>query len=429
MHLSVLLHLRISHRRFIRGLFLSVCSQSFGSLGCFSLPLLSVCLLNNGVLLITYPIEFSDTLLLFSLSLKLLLALGLRDSKLALSLLFLLLLLLLLEVRLELLNRAIVLLGELLKLRSMLLLLLLLFGALVLLLLSHQLVHELVGLGCSVIVDLLTLHDDLGTIGVASLLADRQWRVTGIVALKDVHPGVLDDVLEHVVVVRTARNQVQDIRTRVVLFHGVVCITSKQDLDDARVGLGGDQGELQGSEVVQLWLERGAFGDDAVRCLLPLHVDGISWVQVLEAVLKHIRVAMICRRTNHIMSQAILVALAQSDMTNIVQAAPGSYEDLHGLLVASAGGLDNKGRLAIVEVAVLVRRQGWNFRRWVGQVDSALDKSLDQVGLPAVDGSLHQLATLSLHVDLLSEGLEQGPCTAMWNELTHGVSDVLRLHH
>ena len=260
-------------------------------------------------------------------------------------------------------------------------------------------------------------------------MADRQWRVAGIVALKDVHPGVLDDVLEHVVVVRTARNQVQDIRTRVVLFHGVVCITSKQDLDDARVGLGGDQGELQGSEVVQLGLERGAFGDDAVRRLLSLHVDNVGRVQVLEAVLEHVRVAMICRRANHIMSQAILVALAQSDVSNVVQAAAGSHEDLHGLLVASAGGLDNKGRLAIVGMAVWVLLQDWHLRGRVGQVDAALDKSLDQVGLPAVDGSLHQLATFGLHVDLLHEGLEHGPCAAHRNELTHGVSDVLRLHH
>ena len=140
-HLGILLHLGIAHLRFIMGLLFSVCGQSLGSLGCFSFPLFSVRLLNNSVLLITYPVELSDSLLPFSLCSKLLLALGLLGSELALALLFLLLLLLLLKVRLELLNGAIVLLGELLKLRSMLLLLLFLFGALVFLFLAHQLVH------------------------------------------------------------------------------------------------------------------------------------------------------------------------------------------------------------------------------------------------------------------------------------------------
>ena len=115
-HLGILLHLGIAHLRFIMGLLFSVCSQSLGFLGCFSFPLFSVRLLNNSVLLITYPVKLSDSLLLFSLCSKLLLALGLLGSELALALLFLLLLLLLLKVRLELLNGAIVLLGELLKL-------------------------------------------------------------------------------------------------------------------------------------------------------------------------------------------------------------------------------------------------------------------------------------------------------------------------
>ena len=82
------------------GLLLSIRSQSLGSLGCFSFPLFSVRLLNNSVLLITYPIKLSDPLLPFSLCSKLLLALGLLSSELALTLLLLLLLFLLLKVRL-----------------------------------------------------------------------------------------------------------------------------------------------------------------------------------------------------------------------------------------------------------------------------------------------------------------------------------------
>lgn len=160
------------------------------------------------------------------------------------TLLLLLLLFLFLEHLFKLLNGATVLISELLQLGSVLLFLLSLAGALVFVLFTHQLIQKLVSLFRSVIVDLLALFDDFRALSVAHRLADCQWGVASVVALKDVSLRVLDYVLEHLVVACVLRDQVHDVRAGACLLDEVVRFSAEQDSDDLDVGVRRDHGEL-----------------------------------------------------------------------------------------------------------------------------------------------------------------------------------------
>lgn len=59
---------------------------------------------------------------------------------------------------------------------------------------THKLIHKLVSLGSCLIVDFLTLFNDLGAFLVATLIADGQRRVSRIVSIKDIDSSVLDHV-------------------------------------------------------------------------------------------------------------------------------------------------------------------------------------------------------------------------------------------
>jgi len=205
-------------------------SRSLGALLSEFLALNFLHHLNYFKLLFTLSFDLCDALDTLSLYSELSFTLSRHSSDLTITLFLLLLLFMLLEDFLELLNRAAVLISELLELRSVFLLLLTLLGALVLVFLAHQLSHQLVSLNTSVIKDFLALFDDLYAALVLLELTDCQRSVAVVVPFKDIKFGILDDVLEDLLAGGLLGGQVQDIVVGSGLAHVVIRLIAEQKL-------------------------------------------------------------------------------------------------------------------------------------------------------------------------------------------------------
>ncbi len=89
-------------------------------------------------------------------------------------------------------------------------------------------------------------------------------------------------------------------------------------------------------------LEGTAFIAVAVTSLCRLQVN-LHHVELVEAVLKQVRLAVEGCSTDDVANNTVLVALAEADVANFVQAAASSHELLDHWHVAGAGSLDNEG--------------------------------------------------------------------------------------
>ena len=88
---------------------------------------------------------------------------------------------------------------------------------------------------------------------------------------------------------------------------------------------------------------------------------------------------MISSGTDDIVGQAIFMPFTQRDMTNLHEIAASGYEELHDFLVTVAGGLNDKGRSAILDVALGVLGERWYFLRRRCQVSTSLYQSFDNL--------------------------------------------------
>ena len=180
---------------------------------------------------------------------------------------------------------------------------------------------------------------------------------------------------------------------------------------------------------MHLRLEGCALSVHAIRRLLALHVDDVRGA-LLQAVGERLRVAMVSRSTDHIVRQTVLVTLAQGDVAHLIEAAPSSDKHLHDLLVTIAGRLDNVGRPTILNVTLRMPSERWNFLRRVVQVTATSYERLDHFVVLAVDGRLHELTSIYLHVHLVDEDLGHGGrLPTQRNKLAHRMANIFWLHH
>ena len=221
----------------------------------------------------------------------------------------------------------------------------------------------------------------------------------------------------------------QDIRTCAGLLHGLISVFGEKSLDDVEGGLGGDESELERSELVHLGLEGRALSIHAIRRLLPLHVDDVGGA-LLQTVGEHLRVAMVSRSADHIVRQAVFMSLAQGDVADLIETATGSDKQLHDFLITVTGSLDDVRGATILDVTLGMRLEQWHFLGRIVKVSATSYERLDHFVVLAVDGGLHELASVDLHVHLVDEDLGHGGrLPTHRNELAQCVAHIFRLHH
>ena len=269
--------------------------------------------------------------------------------------------LLLLKDFLELLNCAVVLVSELLELGVLLLLLFALAGAIILFLLAKDLVHEILCRLARVVEQLLAILDDLGCRVVLEVAADGQGSVTIGIALEEIDLGVLDNVLKYIFVSGVLCSQVHNSIIGHWFAHMMIHIFCEELLDALDVGIRPDEAKHQWSEILHLRLEGAALGAATIAGLHRLDVD-LHRIELAEDVLHDFSVAMEGSGTDNIADYAVLVALAEADVTNVGQLAASSDEYFHDLDIASDGCLDDEGSrtIELVLVLVLLSLHGWD---------------------------------------------------------------------
>ena len=162
------------------------CSRPLSFLSCHTLPFLLALSLHDGEFLGTLPFNSIDTSLSLPLRSKLLFTFSLKDGNLTIVLLLLLFLFLVLEDLLELLDRASMFVGQLLKLGSVLLLFFALTCLFIFGLFVQELIHQFVSLLCRVIELILALFDNFTASLILLMRADCHSCVTSIISLKDI---------------------------------------------------------------------------------------------------------------------------------------------------------------------------------------------------------------------------------------------------
>ena len=260
-------------------------SVASSTLSCLFLSLLGTLLFDRSKLLSTLAFDSCDACLSLTLGSSFSLLLSPHGCHLTIFLFLALLLLLLLKDLLKLLDRAVVLVSQLLQLRSVLFLLLALAGFLSLLVLAHELCHQLVSLLASLIEQVLALLDDLDGTAVVASLADGQSCVTGVIALKNVDFGVFDNILEDRVIDAVLRCKVQDIVIGIGLTDEVVRILAKECLNHFDILHRGDQSKLQRCELVELGFEGSSPLCEAIGGLESLGIDE-ALVDSIDAVIE-----------------------------------------------------------------------------------------------------------------------------------------------
>jgi len=293
------------------------CSSSLSTLSSLLLAFFNSLSFNLSLLLGSCALDCGNTLLSFSLDSKLGILLSFESGGFLSLLITLLLLFLFLEHMFELLDGTSVLLCKLLEFGSLLLLLLLLLSLLIFLILTHQLSHELIGPFAGIIKKShAVLNDFLGSC-VFKLLADGQSGVTLRVASKDLNFGVLDDVLEHLLVGAVLGSQVHDGVVGAFFAHKLVCIFAKEYFNHINVRVRTNNGQLQRCQVVHFRLEGASLGCNPVSSLDRFDIEE-AYINFLKQIIKHLVVAMVGSRTNDITCHRVLSALAQADMANFV---------------------------------------------------------------------------------------------------------------
>ena len=268
--------------------------------------------------LLTNPFNFREFFFTLAFGSPFSFLLGELSCNLTIALLLPLTLFFLGKDSLELLDRATMLLGELLKLGTLLLLLLLLTSLLILLVFTQELSHELISLlGGVVEVGLVLLEDIHGTLVLNSASDDKR-SVSCIIARKKINLCILHDVLDHICAITSAifGGQMKDVVTGGLLENLMVddIAHAKQGPDDLCTRLGAHNSELQWCESTDFRLHIALF-ILIVFVISLLRALGIKELRIdfFKQECEHVSLPMVASRTYYVANNLVAASSTQAN--------------------------------------------------------------------------------------------------------------------
>ena len=130
---------------------------------------------------------------------------------------------------------------------------------------------------------------------------------------------------------------------------------------------------------------------------------------------------MISCRADHVTCNAVLSALAEADMANVLQGASGLDKHLDDFYFTSTSRLDDERRLAVNVVHIWIGGDGTHSLRRLPNIYSFLKQKFDDLGLLGVDSHLKlsqrqfyylktylkELRALLSNINLIQERLDE----------------------